>query len=167
MAARNEKCDWDAGQYLYRLLRNGELKSLAGKTALVPMLIEEETNKLVAFCTFAPLDDIQPTCLTPWIGFVYTFQVFRGHRYAGKLLGYAESLATVMGKEYVYISTGHTGLYEKYGYDFWKIQKDVSGNDSRVYRKALQMEGKEKITVWRGAAGGWKKLFLPRRKAWI
>ena len=32
-----------------------------------------------------------------------------------------------MGKEYTYISTGHTGLYEKYGYEFFKTEKDVSG----------------------------------------
>lgn len=138
------KSDWGPGQYLYTLLRDGKLKDLVGQTALVPMLIEEETRKLVSFCTFAPLDDIQPTDLSPWIGFVYTFPEFRGHRYAGELLACAESLAAVMGKEAVYISTGHTGLYEKYGYEFYQILKDVGGEDSRVYRKSLQAEGKEK-----------------------
>lgn len=136
--------DWGAGQFLYSLLRDGKLKETVGQTALVPMLVEEETGKLMAFCTFAPLDDIQPTELTPWIGFVYTFPEYRGRRLAGKLLDYAESLATVMGKEYVYISTGHIGLYEKYGYEFYQICKDTWGEDSRVYRKALQGEGKEK-----------------------
>ena len=99
------KSDWDAGQYLYTLLRDGKLKSVVGRTALVPMLVEGETGKIVSFCTFAPLDDIQPTTLSPWIGFVYTFPEYRGHRYAGRLLDYAESLAAVMGKAYVYIST--------------------------------------------------------------
>ena len=33
------------------------------------------------------------------------------------------------------ISTGHTGLYEKYGYEFFKTEKDVSGEDSRIYCK--------------------------------
>ena len=113
------KSDWGAGQYLYTLLKEGKLKELVGRTALVPMLIEEETQKLVSFCTFAPLDDIQPTALSPWIGFVYTFPEYWGHHYIGRLLAYAESLATVMGKEYVYISTGETGLYEKYGYEFF------------------------------------------------
>lgn len=149
------KSDWGAGQYLYTLLRDGKLKDLVGQTALVPMLIDEETRRLVSFCTFAPLDDIQPTRLTPWIGFVYTFPEYRGHRYAGKLLTFAESIATVMGKEFIYISTGHTGLYEKYGYAFYEICKDVSGEDSRVYRKALQADGEEKnIRMEQG--GRWK-----------
>ena len=138
------RSDWGAGQFLYELLRDGKLKATVGQTALVPMLVEEETGKLVSYCTFAPLDDIQPTELTPWVGFVYTFPEYRGHRYAGRLLEYAESLATVMGKEAIYISTGHTGLYEKYGYTFFRMMKDVSGEDSRVYRKLLQTDGEDR-----------------------
>lgn len=138
------KSDWGAGQFLYSLLRDGKLKDTVGQTALVPMLIDEETNKLVSYCTFAPLDDIQPTELSPWIGFVYTFPEYRGHRYAGQVIRFAESLATVMEKEYIYISTGHTGLYEKYGYEFFQFCKDIEGETSRVYRKALQTEGAEK-----------------------
>ena len=58
------------------------------------MLVDED--KLISFCTFAPKDDIQPTDLFPWIGFLYTFPEYRGHRYAQILLAYAESLATVI-----------------------------------------------------------------------
>ena len=137
-----QKSDWGAGQFLYQLLRENNLKETVGATALVPMLVDGEA--LVSFCTFAPLDDIQPTELTPWIGFVYTFPKYRGHRYAGQLLDYAESIATIMGREYVYISTNHIGLYEKYGYEFFEMAKDIGGEDSRVYRKALQEEGEEK-----------------------
>lgn len=149
------KSDWVAGQYLYRLLRDGKLKELEGQNALVPMLIDEERDRVVSFCTFAPLDDVQPTQLTPWIGFVYTFPEYRGHRYVGKLLAWGESVATVMGKEAVYISTGHTGLYEKYGYEFYQILPTLDGDDARVYRKALQTEGPEKdLRMEQG--GKWK-----------
>ena len=137
-----KKSDWRAGQFLYDLLKENRLQEAVGQNALVPMLVDGD--RLVAFCTFAPLDDIQPTEMTPWIGFVYTFPEYRGHRYAGMLLDYAESIATIMGKEYIYISTGHTGLYEKYGYTFYKMEKDIGGEDSRVYRKELATEGAEK-----------------------
>lgn len=56
---------------------------MVGETALVPMLLDGD--KLIAFCTFALLDDIQPTDMSPWIGFVYTFPDYRGHRYVGML----------------------------------------------------------------------------------
>lgn len=157
------KSDWDVGQYLYRLLRDRRLKELAGRTALVPLLVDEETNRLVSFCTFAPLDDIQPTNLSPWIGFVYTFPEYRGHRYAGQLIAYAESLATIMGKEYSYISTGHKGLYEKYGYTFLEMQTDLGGEKSRVYRKALQIDGEEKaLRMARGEK--WKAEIVKKAK---
>lgn len=136
------KCKWSAGKYLHQLLSENSLKRMVGETALVPMLVEGD--KLVSFCTFAPLDDIQPTELSPWIGFLYTFPEYRGQRLAGQLLCYAESIACVMGREYIYISTGHMGLYEKYGYEFYKIEKDIEGEESRVYRKLLTAEGEEK-----------------------
>ena len=104
------------------------------------MLVDED--KLISFCTFAPKDDIQPTDLFPRIGFLYTFPEYRGHRYAQMLLAYAESLATVMKCEYIYISTNHSGLYEKYGFEFYKTEKNVNGEASRIYRKNLSSEGK-------------------------
>lgn len=138
-----KKSDWGAGQYLYQLLSENSLKQKVGETALVLMLVDED--RLVSFCTFAPLDDIQPTNLSPWIGFLYTFPDYRGHHYAGVLLDYAESIATVMEREYIYISTNHVGLYEKYGYEFYKMEKDIGGESSRVYRKNLALEGTEKL----------------------
>lgn len=136
------KADWGAAKFLHQLLSEGKLKETIGDSALVPLLTDGE--KLVSFCTFAPLDDVQPTELSPWIGFVYTAPEYRGHRYAGEVLNWAESVATVMGREAVYISTDHTGLYEKYGYEFFRTAKSVGGEKTRIYRKELSADGGEK-----------------------
>ena len=130
-----QKSDWGAGQYLYELLRDHRLKELCGESTKVLLLADGE--QLVSFCTYAEQDDIRESSLTPWVGFVYTFPAFRGNRYMGKLLDYAEVLARGEGHRYIHISTGETGLYEKYGYSFWKTMKDVNGEDSRVYRKTV------------------------------
>lgn len=129
------ECDWGAGQWLAELLIQNKLQEMVGNGALVPMLTDGD--ELVSFCTFAPLDEIQPTDVSPWIGFLYTFPKFRGHRYAGRLLEWCECMATVMGKENIYISTDHIGLYEKYGYEFLNIQITVNNEESRVYTKKL------------------------------
>lgn len=129
------KSDWDAGQYLSELLREGKLGELVGEDVRVLMLTEGE--ELIAFCTLAAKDDVQPTVLTPWIGWIYTFPKYRGRRLAGELLSYAEALAKSDGHESVHISTNHVGLYEKYGYTFYKTMKDVGGDDTRVYVKPL------------------------------
>ena len=130
-----EKSDWDAGRYLHDLLLNDSLKELVGENTRVLLLTEGEN--LISFCTLAPLDDIQPTDLTPWIGFVYTFPAFRGQGYAEKLMRHAEELAKADGAASVHVSTNHVGLYERYGYTFFGMMKDVSGEDSRVYVKHL------------------------------
>lgn len=132
--------DWGAGKYLYTLLNENKIKSIVGENTRVLMLVDGE--KLVSFCTLSEKDDIQPTELTPWVGFVYTFPDYRGHHCAGELLTYAEQLAVAEGMENIYISTNHVGLYEKYGYAFWQMMKDIGGEDSRVYVKHIASEDK-------------------------
>lgn len=130
-----QESDWGAGRYLYELLKNHKLKQLVGENTKVLLLVDG--NDLISFCTFAEKDDIQPTDLTPWIGWVYTFPSYRGNYYSGKLLSYAEKLAKEAGMKNIYISTNHIGLYEKFGYEFFKTMKDINGEDSRVYIRFL------------------------------
>ena len=127
-----KKSDWGAGKYLYELLRDQKLKELCGEWTRVLLLVDDES--LVSFCTYAEQDDVREPSLTPWVGFVYTFPEYREKRRVGKLLEYAYKLAKNDGHKHIYISTGETGLYEKYGYHFWKIMKDFHGEDSRVYK---------------------------------
>ncbi|MCM1056763.1 MAG: GNAT family N-acetyltransferase [Firmicutes bacterium] len=124
--------DWAAGQFLYELLSKNEFRKLCGETARVFLLTD--SGKLVSFCTLAEQDDVRDSGFGPWIGFVYTFPQYRGRRYMGILLEYAYETAKNEGAAQIYISTGETGLYEKYGYSFYRMMKDMNGEDSRVYR---------------------------------
>ena len=128
------KGDWGAADYLHYLLKEDKLSELVGEARV---LLLTEDKELLGFCTLAQKDDIQPTDLTPWIGFLYTFPSHRGKRLAGKLLSHAEALAKQDGAEAVHISTNHIGLYEKYGYSFLCEMNDIEGEPSRVYIKRL------------------------------
>lgn len=130
--AEIQKSDWGVGKYLYELLRDQKLKELCGGSTKVLLLVDN--GELLSFCTYAKQDDVREPSLTPWVGFVYTFPKHRGKRRMGKLLEYAYALAKDDGHKHIYISTCETGLYEKYGYNFWKLMKDVGGEDSRIYR---------------------------------
>lgn len=55
----------------------------------------------------------------------------------GILLDYAYETAKENNAGQIYISTGETGLYEKYGYTFYQMMKDMHGEDSRVYKKEI------------------------------
>ena len=94
-------------------------------------------DELISFCTYAEKDDIQPTDLTPWIGFVYTFPEHRGHRYVGKLFEEIEHIAKEDGASEVFISTNHIGLYEEYGCEFKTLMNDMTGTPSRIYVKRI------------------------------
>ncbi|MCI9314190.1 MAG: GNAT family N-acetyltransferase [Lachnospiraceae bacterium] len=129
------KSDWAAGQYLYQLLSENKLGDIAGKDPKVLLLVNGD--ELISFCTYSEEDDIRPTRLTPWIGFVYTFPEHRGHHYVGKLFQEIEKLARAEDVHDIFISTDHTGLYEKYGFEFYQMMRDVRGDPSRVYRKHI------------------------------
>lgn len=141
------KANWTAAHYLFMLLKNGEYKKIAGADAKVFCLVQnggEEKDTIVSFCTYAELDEIRPSQLHPWIGAVYTFPEFRGHHYAGRVIEHCENLARTEWREAVYISTDHVGLYEKYGYSFFQIDKNSAGDACRVYRKLLHGREEEK-----------------------
>lgn len=128
-------CDWGGGQFLYELLTENTFRQMVGEHAR--LLLLTNGNALVSFCTYAERDDI-PTELTPWIGFVYTFPQYRGQRCAGKLFTEIEGLAGAEGVQDIYISTNHIGLYEKYGFTFYRIMTDLGGKPSRVYKKRVE-----------------------------
>lgn len=129
------KSDWSAGQFLYELLSKNEIHEFCGEYVRLFLLTEGE--KLVSFCTLSDIDDIKHTDLGPWIGFVYTFPQYRGHRYMELLLDHACRTAKEDGAEKVFIATGETGLYETYGYSFYQMMENAVGVMSRVYRKDL------------------------------
>ena len=124
--------DWTAGQFLHTLLRENRFRELYGESSQILLLADG--SRLAAFCTYAERDDIPDTERTPWIGFVYTFPEFRGRRLMGKLISRAKEMARADGKDTIYISTDHTGLYEKYGAVPEAEANDRRGGDCRIYR---------------------------------
>ena len=129
------KSNWRAGPFLSKLLKEGTFFDSVGENSRVLLLVDGD--ELVSYCTYAEKDDIQPTDLTPWVGFVYTFPAHRGHRYAGLLFDEVERLAKEEKVTQIYLSTNYIGLYEKYGWEFFAMMEDMDGDPSRVYVKKI------------------------------
>ncbi len=129
------KSDWVAGAYLHELLSGGRFFDVTGESSELFLLTDGDS--LVSFCTFAEKDEIAAAEYSPWIGFVYTFPKYRGHRHMGLLFQKIESLAKERNIDKIYISTDHVGLYEKYGYEYLKDMESIYGGVSRVYVKTL------------------------------
>ena len=131
-----KEADWSAAKYLAQLLETNEFYNLCGSSSKV-FLLTDNTD-LISFCTYAQKDDIPNTELTPWIGFVYTFPQFRGKRRIGKLIEYIYRLAKKEGHNALYISTDQQGLYEKFGATYACSLKDIHGEDSLIYKLAIE-----------------------------
>lgn len=129
-------CDWSAAQFLRDLLEKDTFYQTLGGWGDLYLLMDD--RKIVSFATLTGQDAVRDESLTPWIGFVYTVPAYRGHRYAGKLLAHAESVAAHRGFEKVYIATDHEGLYEKYGYSYQENRVDCWGDDVCVLFKKLK-----------------------------
>lgn len=130
-----DECEWIAGRYLSIIIKNGDFLKMCGLDASVYMLVEED--EVISFCTYAHQDEINAPDMYPWIGFVYTYPMHRGHRYFGKLLDKICQLAKNSNQHQIYVSTNEIGLYEKYGFTYLKNMKDITGNDSRIYVKKI------------------------------
>ncbi len=129
------KADWSAAKLLYSWLNTDKLKQICGKSTDVFLLTDG--NNLVSFAILAEQDEIDAPELSPWIGFGYTFSKYRGNNNIGKLINYICDTLKSDKIEKVFISTEEIGLYEKYGFVFWKTMNNREGKPTRVYVKNL------------------------------
>ena len=127
--------DWRAAKYLANLLTQDTFQNRYGPDGRIFLLTEE--NTLVSFCTFVRQDEIEAEHLNPWIGFVYTFPAFRGHRYSQRLIDHVCSFAKEQGHQNIYLSSDEQGLYEKYGFRPLQPMKTIGGDMTQVYVRSL------------------------------
>lgn len=130
-----KKSDWRAAAFLAELLEKDTFSDVLGDNGKLFILTDGE--KAVSFAALTPRDCVDDDSLYPWIGFVYTFPEYRGHRFSGTVISHALEEAKKQGAEKVYICTGETGLYEKYGFVYIENRPDIYGEISRLYAKEI------------------------------
>ena len=126
-----EKCSCRAGLYLALKMRNNDFES--NERVLVAL----DADNIVAFCIFTNKDELPKEYdFTPFIGFMFVDEKYRGHRISEKMIESACNLARQQGYHKIYIISGELGLYEKYGFikigDYETINDSV---DQLFYRK--------------------------------
>jgi GNAT superfamily N-acetyltransferase len=129
------EADWNGAQFLSDLLIRGALPEYSGENPQLLLLMDGD--RLVSFCTLSPRDEIHNTTLTPWIGFVYTFPAFRGHRSSQQIIDHACFLAKEQGYSRIYLSSDEYGLYEKYGFHLIGHLPNVRGELTQVFDREL------------------------------
>ena len=127
--------NWRAAPYLAAHLQNKTFQHRYGPNGKVFLLTEGA--HLIAFCTLVLQDEIKDDVLFPWIGFVYTFPAYRGHRYSEALINHACAAARNDGHRAVYLSSDEEGLYEKYGFTFLEYRHTMDRHQTQVFYRTL------------------------------
>lgn len=131
------EAEWEAAGLLGELLGAPErMRSLMGEEPRVYLLVEGK--EMVSFATYTKQDCVDEPSMHPWIGFVYTAPRHRGKGCCRRLVEALCAVAKAEGNRRVYIGTGHTGLYERFGFSYLADMTDRwNGGTERVYQREL------------------------------
>lgn len=121
-----EKCSWRAGASLAGCMR-------AGFQSFERVFAAIEGDNIAGYCTFMERDCIPDAPYSPYIGFVFVGEEYRGRRLSEKLIAAARRYAASLGYERVYLVSDHDGLYEKYGFTVADRMTAPWGSLEKIY----------------------------------
>ena len=122
-----ENCSWRAGKTLASAMDNNAFSDWERVIAAV------DNEKICGYCTVSKTDCIPDADYTPYIGFIFVGEEYRGNRLSQQLIGYAMNYIKNIGYNKVYIVSDHENLYEKYG--FHVIGRKIApwGAEEKIY----------------------------------
>lgn len=127
-----EKCSWRAGESLARKMMKNDFEN--NEKVIIALC----DDNIAGFCTFSNKDELpQEYEFTPFVGFVFVDEKYRGKRLSEKLINTACAVAMEQGFNAIYIMSGEVGLYEKYGFIKKGDYKTIYGSTDQLFLKEL------------------------------
>ena len=126
-----ESCSWRAGKYLANDMKNN---SFSGWERVIVSL---ENEDICGYCTVAKTDCISDVPYTPYIGYIFVGEPYRGNRISQQMIEFAKKYLKSIGFDRVHIVSDHENLYEKYG--FTVIDRKIApwGEVEKIYMQTL------------------------------
>lgn len=122
-----ENCSWKAGKSLANSMKNNEFKDWERVIAAV------DDDKICGYCTVAKTDCIPNVSYTPYIGFMFVDEQYRGNSLSQKLIERAMEYLKSVGFDKVYLVSDHENLYEKYGFCVIDRKFAPWGTEQKIY----------------------------------
>ena len=95
-------------------------------------------GNIAGFCTYAKKDELpEEYDFTPFIGFMFVDEKYRGNRLSEKLIQTACNHAMNNGFTKMYIMSGEIGLYEKYGFEFLGMYQTIYDSEEQLFVKEI------------------------------
>lgn len=127
-----QKCSWKAGPFLAEKMKENEFKEWERVCAVCV------NGKVAGFSTFTEKDELPKQYdFTPFIGFVFVDEQYRGRRLSEKMIQKIIVYAKELSYEKIYIMSGETGLYEKYGFVKLGDYETIYGSVDQLFVRPL------------------------------
>lgn len=123
---------WGSGNYLY--FENAIRNSNPLEDSIPQFYILLYNNEIAGCFGLISNDFISRHDLSPWFSSLFVEPEHRGKRLSGEMFEHAKKVIKPMGYPYIYLTTEHDGLYEKFGWERVEDAFDTLGNKTRVYR---------------------------------
>lgn len=124
-------CSWKAGPFLARDMADNLF------TGWERVFAAFDQGEIAGYCTLARKDCIPDVPYSPYIGYMFVGEKYRGRRLSQKLIQSAMSYARDLGFPKVYLVSGEKGLYEKYGFAKIEEKEDLWGNHEQIFEALL------------------------------
>lgn len=121
------QCSWSAGPILAQLMQERAF------TDWERIFVATEGGDIAGYCTLAKEDCIPNVAYTPFIGFVFVDEDYRGQHLSGQLINCALRYAKSLGFVRVYLVSAEKGLYEKYGFVKLEDARDPLGREEQIF----------------------------------
>jgi len=123
-----------ANQDTMMVFENCISNSLDTKKSLPQWYLLVDGDLIIGCSGLVTNDFISRMDLYPWFCALYIEEEYRGNAYSSLLLQKAKTDAKIAGFEYLYLSTSHIGLYERYGFTYIGDGFHPWGEKSRIYQ---------------------------------
>lgn len=126
-----QSCSWRAGKSLSQRMSNNSF------TDWERVIIALHENNIAGYCTVTKSDGIPNISYTPYIGYLFVDEKYRGQRLSQKLISYAMSYLKTQGFHQVYLVSDHENFYEKYGFKIIDKKMSSKGKIEKIYKCEL------------------------------
>lgn len=101
------------------------------------MIVALHGNDIAGYCTVAKSDCIPNVSYTPYIGYLFVDEKYRGQRLSQKLISYAISYLQTLGFQRVFLVSDHENFYEKYGFKVIDKKTAPWGAVEKIYMREI------------------------------
>ncbi len=126
-----ETCSWSAGKSLSNEMKKRSFSDWEG------VIVCLEEGDICGYCTVAKRDCISDVPYTPYIGYIFVGERYRGKRLSQKMIEFAMGYLKSIGFDRVYIVSDHENLYEKYGFAVVDKKTAPWGEIEKIYMQKL------------------------------